>query len=34
MLILVQFGFCTGYNSSDVIVGLAFRISIPFGVRD
>jgi hypothetical protein len=27
----VQFGFCTGYNSSDVlIVGLAFRISIPF----
>jgi hypothetical protein len=27
----VQFGFCTGYKSSDVlIVGLVFRISIPF----
>jgi hypothetical protein len=27
----VRFGFYTGYNSSDVlIVGLAFRISIPF----
>jgi hypothetical protein len=27
----VHFGFCTGYNSSDIlIVGLAFRICIPF----
>jgi hypothetical protein len=29
-LSLVQFGFCTGHNRSDVlIVGLKFRINIP-----